>query len=160
MGIFSLEPGLAVWTWVAFGFLLFILSKFVYPTLFQNIKEREKAIGEAVDNASAIKKRLESIEEEHQEILNTARKKSDQILRDTREDADKLKKELLAKAEQEAAVVMEEAKTRIQEERKIAFEAMKKELSELVCTGSEKIIGHAFLKENDKFWVKELVDKI
>lgn len=160
MGIFSLDPGLAVWTWVSFGLLLFGLSKFAYPTLLRNIKDREKAISDAVDNADAIKERLKSIEVEHETILAEARKKSDGILRQTREDADKLKRELYEKAENEAAAVLEEAKRRISEERDIAIESMKKEMINLICESSEKLVQRSFLKDDDKLLVKELVDEL
>ena len=160
MGIFNLEPGLAVWTWVAFGILLFIMSKFVFPTLIQNMKEREKVISDAVDNADMIKQRLADIETEHAEMLSKARKESDKILRQTRDSADTLKKDLMLKAEDEAAAVIEEAKARIDEERKIAVASMKKEIALMVCDSTEKVIDHAFLEEDDKKWVEKLVDNM
>ena len=159
MGIFSFEPGLAIWTWVAFGLLMFIMSKFVFPTLLQNIKEREKAISDAVDNADEIKKRLDDIESEQKEILKKARINSDKILRQTREGAEQLKKELMIKAENEAAEILEEAKNRILEERKIAVESMKQEIALMICDSTEKVIGHSLTKNEDKKWIEELVTK-
>ena len=82
------------------------------------------------------------------------------MLRQTREDADKLKKELFEKTEREATLILEEAKERITEERKIAIESMKKDLFELICDSSEKVIGRSFVKEEDKTWTRELVDKL
>jgi F-type H+-transporting ATPase subunit b len=160
MGIFSFEPGLAIWTWVAFGLLMFIMSKYVFPVLIQNLKEREKAISDSVDNADAIKKRLDDIEIEHEKIIAEARKKSDSIIIEARKNADVLKKELLQKAEKEASAVLEEAKERINEERKMAMASMKKDIVEMICEGSEKVIGHAFLKDADKKWTEGLVDDI
>ena len=160
MGIFTIEPGLAIWTWVAFGILLFIMYKFVFPTLMQNIKEREKAISDAVDNADEIKQRLTNIESEHTEMISKAHKESDKILRKTRETASTLKKKLLLKAENEATAILEEAKSRIGEERKIAIESMKKDIAVMVSDSTEKVIDHSFLKDDDKKWVENLVDNI
>jgi len=160
MGIFDIEPGLAIWTWVAFGLLLFVMSKYVFPILIQNIKDREKAISDAVDNAEEIKKRLDKIEEEHSEIISRSKKESDKILRDTREQSEKLKKELLHKAEAEANEIIEEAKNRIDEERNIAVEEIKKEMATLICEITEKVVGHSFLEDVDRKWVKERVDDV
>ena len=160
MGIFSFEPGLVIWTWVAFGLLLFIMSKFVFPILMKNLKEREKAISDSVDNADAIKKRLNDIELEHKKILEEGKIRSDNIIIEARKSADKLKKELLHKAENEATTVLEEVKERINEERKIAMESIRKDIIELVCEGSEKVIGHSFLKDVDKKWTEELVNDL
>ncbi len=160
MGIFAFEPGLAIWTWVAFGLLMFVMSKYVFPVLLKNIKDREKAISDSVDNAEAIKKRLEDIEKEHKHIIVEAKKKSDGIIIDARKSADVLKKELLKKADAEALAVIEEAKERISEERKIAMASIQKDIVELVCDGSEKVIGHSFLKESDQKWTAGLIDDI
>ncbi len=160
MDIFSIEPGLAVWTWVTFGVLLFVLSKFVFPTLLKNIKDRENAINKSVDNAQEIKKRLNDIESEHKLVIEKSRKEADKILMATRKEAEVLKKDLLEKAQKEALIIISEAKMRIEEEKKRAFESIKKDIVELVCESSEKVVEHSFLKEQDKIWTKDLIEKL
>lgn len=160
MGIFNIEPGLAVWTWITFGLLFLLLSKFVYPTLFRNIKEREEAIEKAVDNALDIEKRLEAIDLEHKQIIAVARREADRILMKTRQEAEGLRRELSEKAESDASSILEEARARTLEDRKLAVESIKKEIVDLVCGSSEKIIGHSFVAENDRVWARELVDQL
>ena len=160
MGIFSFEPGLAIWTWIAFGILLFVMSKYVFPVILSNLKDREKAISDSVDNAEAIKRRLQEIDKEHAARIAEAKKQSDSLIIEARKSADALKKELLEKADSEASQLLEEAKERINEERKIAMASIKEDITELVCSGSEKVIGHSFLAESDKKWTEGLIDDL
>lgn len=160
MGIFSFEPGLAIWTWIAFGILLWVMSKYVFPVLLSNIKDREKAIADSVDNAEAIKKRLKNIDQEYADRMAEAKKESDNLIIEARKSAELLKKELLEKADAEAAQLLEEAKERINEERKLAMASIKDDITKLVCSGSEKVIGHAFLEDSDRKWTEGLIDDL
>ena len=158
MGIFSFEPGLAVWTWIAFAILLFLMSKYVYPVLLQNVKDRERAISDVVDHSEEIKRRLDKIEQEHRRIIENAKNEANEILRKTREDADLLKKEIMRKVESEASDILEQAKQRIAEERRIAIESIKSDLTEVVVETAEKVLGHSFLKEDDRQWIRSELD--
>lgn len=160
MGIFSIEPGLAIWTWITFGVLLFLLSKFVFPTLLQNIKDRENAISDSITNAEEIKKRLSDIELEYKNAIDKSRKEADKILMATRQEAEELKKDLFEKAELEASKILADAKVTIEEERRAAFDSIKKEIVELVCDGSEKLIGNSFVGKKERAWTKELIETL
>ncbi|MCK5735600.1 MAG: ATP synthase F0 subunit B, partial [Spirochaetaceae bacterium] len=69
MNLFTLDPGLVIWTWISFGILFVILWKFVFPPLMENLKNREKTIAKSIDDAAAIQKRLEEIEGERGDLL-------------------------------------------------------------------------------------------
>ena len=156
MDLFKLEPGLAVWTWIVFGLLLFILWKYLIPSLMKGVKDREKLISDAVDNAAKIEARLAEIEEEHAEIMKRTKEQADEILRKTREEAEVVRKRLLEKADEEARQVVELAKERMAEERAAMLEALRLELADFICDSSEKLIGRSFVSEKDREWTKEL----
>lgn len=160
MELFSLEPGLAIWTWISFGLLFFILWKFVFPGLLGSIKEREKKIAGAVDKAEEIENRLVEIEKEHKEIIAGARSEADGILRKTREESEVLRKKLLKKAEDEAQTMLAEARMKIAAERTAAIESIRSELADFVCDTSEKIIGTGFVEEKERDWARELVESL
>ncbi len=160
MGIFSLEPGLAIWTWITFGILLFLLSKFVFPTLLQNIKDRESAISQSVDNAAAIQQRLADIENEYKNVIAKGTQEADKIILTARQDAEVLKKEILEKTDLEAAKLLADARVAISEERKSAFDSMRKDIVNLVCQSSEKLIGHTFVTEKEQMWTEELIESL
>ncbi len=160
MELFKLDPGLAAWTWIAFGALLFILWKFVFPPLMKNIKTRERTIAKSVDNAAAIERRLGEIEEEREKILKEAGVKADEILHQTRKDAEVLKAKLVEKAEKEAENILVLARNKAAAEREALLQTLQEDLADFVCDASEKVIGASFISEKERQWTRELVKEL
>ncbi len=160
MELFAIEPGLAVWTWISFGLLFFILWKYVLPPIVKGLKEREKSIAGAVDNAREIEERLEGIKKEEAAILDKARAQADKMLGDTRKEADLLKKRLVEKAEEEASAIVAKARIRAAEEREVLLQALQEELADFVCETSEKVTGVSFTSDKDRKMVRELAKEL
>ncbi len=160
MELFAIEPGLAIWTWLSFGLLFFILWKFLLPSLLKSIRDREKTIAGAVDNAREIQERLDEIKKEEAEILVKARTQADKVLSDTRKEAEVLKSRLLAKAEEEAEAIVSRAKIKAVEEREVLLQALQEELADFVCDASEKVTGVSFTSEKDRKMVKEMAQTL
>ncbi|MFH1063107.1 MAG: F0F1 ATP synthase subunit B [Candidatus Omnitrophota bacterium] len=160
MDLFKIDPGLAIWTWIVFGITLTILWKFAFPALLSNIKIREKTIAQAINNAAQIEKRLSAIDEEQAEAIKASKAQSSEILRQTRDQAEMLRKELLAKAEEDAQDILAQAKIKINEERVAAIRLIRLDIADFVCDASEKVIGKSFIAKDDRDWVKELVETL
>jgi len=160
MDLFRIEPGLILWTWISFFILLIIMYKFVFPTLIQNIRDREKKISNSVDDAEQIRKTRENLKGERAAVLKKAQNKGAEILRQMRKETDLLKKELEEKAELDAADILKQAQAKAEEEKHIAIRQLKTELAEFVCDTSERIIGRAFVKEEDQKWTRELAERL
>ncbi len=160
MALFTLDPGLVIWTWIAFAVLFFVLWKFVLPPLLASIREREEKIAGSVDNAEEIQKRLEGIKKEQEEILKEARGQADKVLRETRKKSEVLRQELLKKAEKEAEEIVSLARIRAAEEREALLQSLQAELADFVCDASEKIIGSSFTAKKDHLFARELAEKL
>jgi len=160
MDLFKIDPGLAIWTWITFGILFFVLSKFVFPALMKNLKDRETLIADSVDKAASIEKQLAKIEKEHTEIIQRSRQEADEMLRKTRQEAEQVRVSLLEKAEKEAQAILDQVKQKIAEERAAAVQSVRSELTDFICDAAEKVVGHAFVAAEDRAWTKELVEKI
>jgi F-type H+-transporting ATPase subunit b len=160
MGLFKLDPGLGIWTWIIFGVLFFLLWKYAFPPLIRSIRDREESIARSVDNAARIERRLAEIELEHAEMVKTARSEADEILRRTREEAETVRMRLLEKAEAEAEAVLERVRGDIAEERAAAVEALRQEVAGLVLEASEKVIGRSFDSRDDRKWAEELAKRL
>ena len=160
MGLFNIDPGLAIWTWLSFGILFLILRKFIFPSVMKNIKTREAKIAQSVDNASRIEQRLKEIEEEHSEMLKQTKNEADDIIRKTRAEAEALRKKLLSDAEKAAEELIAQAKIKISEEREAVIQSMRNEIADFVCEASEKIIDRTFVDKKDREWAKELAETL
>ena len=160
MELFKVDPGLAIWTWIVFGGMFLILWKFAFPRILESIKTREETIAQAVTKAAQIEKRLSDIEQEQAAMIKASKAQASEMLRQTRHQAEILKKELLQKAEQEARDVLAEARIKIDEERTAVIQSIKSDLADFVCDTSEKIVGRSFVADQDRDWVKELAETL
>jgi F-type H+-transporting ATPase subunit b len=158
--LFSLDPGLAIWTWVSFAILCGILTKWVFPALLKNLKDRETLIARSVDDAQQIDARLKAIEQERIEILRKAQSDAESLLQKVREDADVLKHTLQEEAEREAAAIVAQGKARMVEERQALIEALREELAEFVLTCAGTVVGSTLSGAREREWSRDLVKRL
>jgi len=160
MELFSLDPGLAIWTWITFGLLFLVLWKFVFPPILRTIADREAFIARGVDNARAAEEKLKQMEQEHRELIRKAREEADGLLREARTESDKLKERLLESARQEAREIVQEGRTAAEAERQALIASLKEEIAGLICDSSEKVVGRSFLDSDDRAWAREMAESL
>ena len=105
------DPGLYIWTIVTFLVLVAALAKFAWRPLLEALERRQDAIRKSLDDAQKAKQELERLHVESQRILAAARTEADQILSNTRSDANRFREELKQKAQAEAAGIVKNAET-------------------------------------------------
>ena len=97
-----------------FTILFFLLSKFVFKPLFKMLEERRQKIQEGVLKEEKAEEKLNSLreldkklkiknEEDRKKVLLEAQEEADKRKEKTLEDLNQIKKDLLLKAEKEAA---------------------------------------------------------
>jgi F-type H+-transporting ATPase subunit b len=155
MDLFKLDPGLAIWTWVSFAILFFLLSRFLFPSLMRSINERERRIAAAVDHAAEIEGRLAAIQAERETVLKQAQAEAAEIVRKARADAENLRHSLIAQAEAEAQGVIDQSRQKIAEERQLMVNSLRHELAAFVCDSAETVVGTAFVGEAERSWARE-----
>ena len=160
MALFSLDPGLMVWTWITFALLFFVLTKFVVPGILKNLQDREDYIHSSVDKTAEIEKRLEKMNGERDELIKNAGREADRLLKETRQQAEELRKKLAAEAEEEAREIIQMSRKQMEAERRAMMAAMQDELVELICGTSEKLVGTAFVGKKEEELTRELVKRI
>ena len=160
MALFSLDPGLVVWTWITFGILFAVLAKFVVPGILKNLQDREDYIHSSVDKTAEIETRLQKMNGERDEIIKKAEKEADNLLMEIRQQAEELRKKLAADAEAEAQEIIRMTREQLETERKAMIESLQEELIELICNTSETLVGTAFVSDKEKELTRELVKRI
>ncbi len=155
MDLFRLDPGLALWTWITFALLFFIVAKWVLPPLLRRLDEREHLIAKAVDDAIALEERLKAIDREKEDVLARARAEGEALLRQVRQEAASLRQSLLEQALRDVETLSAQGRVRVDEERQVALAALRDELADfaLACAGA--IVGTALVGDKERSWVRE-----
>ena len=97
-----METDLALWTAVVFLCLLAILWKFAWGPLAAALDRRERGIADQIAEAEAANQKAKDVLADYQQKLADAKDEVRGILDQGRRDAEKLGRELLDKAKEEA----------------------------------------------------------
>src|ERR687893_2188106 len=94
-GSFLVKPGigLMIWTLLAFGATLYILSKLAFPKISEQLDKRQRAIEESIDTAERTKTEAEQILAEYRQRLTEARTQADEIVAKARRAAEQHQEE-------------------------------------------------------------------
>lgn len=154
-GLLSVNGGLAFWTVLTFLLLVFLLSKFAWKPILSALKQREDAIKDSLEQAEKAKEEAKQILAENQNSLAKAEEESKKIIEQSRLFAENLKEQMLRDSKAQAQKLLDDATAEIERKKNAAFDELKNQIADISIKAAEKI-----LKENlDADKNKKLVDK-
>ena len=141
------STGLLFWMSLTFFVVLFILWKFGFPVITNMVKERQAFINDSLRKAHEANERLANIQKEGESILQDAREKQAQILKEAAETREAIVEQAQEKARQEGARLLEDARLAIEQEKKAAIADIRKQVATLSVEIAEKVL-RANLKDD------------
>ena len=125
---------------LAFLVVFGILAKYGFPAITNMVDERNRYIDESLRKAHEAQERLANIEKEGESILQEAREKQAQILKEAAETRDAIVEQAQAKARSEGARLLDEAKMAIEQEKKAAIADIRQQVATLSVDIAEKVL--------------------
>ena len=104
---------MVVWTWILFFITLGALYKLAWKPILEALDRREEEVQESMDNAERIREELDDIEEKRARIIGEADEKSKAVLEAARKGAHEQARTIEAKAQEEADIMVENARREI-----------------------------------------------
>ena len=141
------STGLLFWMSLTFFVVLFILWKFGFPVITNMVKERQAFINDSLRKAHEANERLANIQKEGESILQDAREKQAQILKEAAETREAIVEQAQEKSRQEGARLLEDARVAIEQEKKGAIADIRKQVATLSVEIAEKVL-RANLKDD------------
>lgn len=145
----SPDPGLFIWSTVAFLILFFLLSKFAWKPIVQALDERERSIEDALSKAEMAKAEMAKLISENEDLLREARLERDNILKEAKEIKDQIISDAKESAKGEGAKLIESAKVEITNQKLAAMAEIKNQVSTLSLDIAEKVLRKQ-LEDQDK----------
>lgn len=161
MDLVTPNPGLILWTTLAFLILLFILGKYAWKPILKAITDRENSIESALLRADALREEMARLTNENEALLKQARAERDTILA----EATKVKNQIIAEAkdsaQKEGARQLELTRMEINSQKAIAMAEVKNQVAALSIEIAEKVLRKQFedSKKQDEL-VKELLKEV
>lgn len=125
---------------VAFLLLVWLLGKFVYPTLMRTIDARQEKIQESITSAEQAKKDAEKSQEAIQKLLETARRDAQHIVSTAKDEASIVLAEADTKAAIRAQAIVEAAHTEIAKDIAAARKRLHDEMIDIVAVATSTVL--------------------
>jgi F-type H+-transporting ATPase subunit b len=158
--LFSVDPGLMIWTIITFVIVLVILRMTAWKPLMEALEARQQSIEGAIEQARHIKAEAEALLAKYETMLASAKDESREILEEARRDGAKVQAEIRERAHQEA----EEFKDRAHREIELAKDGALKEIWDQAASLStelaSRILGRTLDGSDQERLVQELVGEM
>ncbi len=145
---------------IAFGILVWVLSKYIFPVLMRAVDERQKRIEESNTAAIEATKQAEATEARLQKMLKTARSEAADIVTTAKEEAATLMAKSEEKSKVQAERIVAQAHENIAKDVLAAKRALHNETVELVAQATEKVVGKTVSENVDKQLITESLKEV
>ena len=137
-----LDPnyGLVLWTILTFILLLVVLRWIAWKPLLEALGRREELVRSSVERAEQAKHEAEQLLDQHRKQLAQAEAEVQRILSEGRSFGDKLKDEIVAKANQQSRRMIEQAQQEIERDKDSALSQLRTEVANLAIQAAGKIL--------------------
>jgi F-type H+-transporting ATPase subunit b len=153
--ILTPNGGLMVWTLVIFVILLFVLGRYAFGPITEQVRKREQALTDALESAKNDRDEAAKLLAEQRRQLEAARDEGQKLIADARGAADRSRQDLVAQAHQQQQDILNRTREEIRSERDKAIAELRREAVDLAILGAGKVIE----KNLDDRTNRELVEK-
>jgi F-type H+-transporting ATPase subunit b len=163
MGIFDLVPlntSLIFWEVITFAILLFLLYRYVYPPIREQIDKRQKEIEGAIDEAQKTREEARELLAEYRRQIEEARGEGRRILEDARKQADAQRERTKKEAREEGDRIIQRAREEIGRERESALRDVRREVADMVINASGQVLARSVDRDEHERLVAQALDDL
>jgi F-type H+-transporting ATPase subunit b len=161
-GNFLVSPnvGVMLWTLIAFGITVVLLSRLVFPRISEALAKRQKAIEDSIDSAQRTREEAEKLLGEYRERLHEARAQSDEIVQRARQTAETHEREAKEHARELAGEASARAARDIEAATARALSELRSEVANLTVMATEKVTRKVLDSSDQKRLVEEALGEL
>ncbi|MDQ3278039.1 MAG: F0F1 ATP synthase subunit B [Bacteroidota bacterium] len=161
MRLLTPELGLLFWTLIAFLVVFFVLRKFAWRPILSSLEQREKSIAGSLATAEQVKREMAQLKSENEELMARAREERAAMLKEARDTKDRIVAEAKEQAKVEANKIILDAQQQINAQKMAALTDVKNQVGKLVVDVTEKVLRKQLAgNEAQESHIKGLIDDI
>lgn len=161
MSLITPDFGLLFWMAIVFIVVLGILWKWGFPAIIKMVNDRKAFIDDSLRKAHEANERLVNIQKEGEVILQEAREKQAQILKEAADSRIAIVEQAQAKARDEGDRLLSEAKTVIEAEKQNAICDIRSQVAELSVQIAEKVLREKLSGDDRQMaMINKLLDEV
>ena len=148
------ETAELVWGIIGFSILMAFMAKYAFPKINELLEQRGAAIQGQITEAEAARADAERLRRQYEEQLADSRGEASAIIEEARQQGERLRADIVSKAEQDASQIVARAREDVEAERG----RMMADLRSQVAVLSVELAGKIVQKELDPAQHRALVD--
>ncbi len=161
MNLLIPDLGLIIWNLLAFLLVLYILAKFAWKPILKSLKERETGIADALATAEKVKLEMTQLKSENEALLAKAREERAQMLKEAKDTKEKIISDAKEAAKTEANRILVDAQASIEQQKNAALTEVKNQVGNLVIEVAEKILRRELAnKAEQENYIKQLANEV
>jgi F-type H+-transporting ATPase subunit b len=145
---------------IAFLLVFGVLAKFAFPAINKMLAERSGKIRGDLEKAEQARTQAETELADYREQLAGARDEANRIIEEARRTADQLRRDLAAKAEQEAQATVVRAQEEIRAERDRVFQELRAQVGEIAVELAGRVVGRSLDAKAHARLIDEYIDEV
>ena len=160
MSLLLPDAGLLFWMLLAFSVVFCVLYKYGFPIITSMIDARKQYIDDALKGAKEANEKIADIERQCNGLIEEARQRQVEILREAAAAREQIIKEAHEKADAESVMIVTTAKQEIERQREDALNAVREEAAKIALAVAEKILRRELAGEQrQQEYIERLVDE-
>jgi F-type H+-transporting ATPase subunit b len=161
MDLITPDFGLVFWTTVVFLIFWIFIGKKLISAIVKAIQQREDSIENSLQAAERAKSEMQQLSNDNAIAIKRAQEEASLILKEARDLKAQIETNAQAKAKEDAAKIIAEAKVEIDKQKQSAMLEVKQEISKLAVGIAEKVLAKELDTSKDQqSLINHLVDQI
>ena len=158
--LLQFEPGLMIWTVVTFLVTFVALRLIAWKPILSVLDEREGRIRESLQKAEQAKAEAERAIAENQANMEASLRRSQELVAEARQEADRVRTQAREEARDEARKIMEEGRRQLDVERRAAIADIRQEAAGLAIRAAEQLLKKNLGEDENRQLVQEFLDQL
>ena len=154
--LLQFDPGIGIWTLVAFVILLVLLKRFAWKPILDSVVERDRKIKESLSAAERMQEESRKQSDDQKKILAESHEQAAKIVAEARKSAESVKDQVLELAQAEKDKILAAAHEEISNLTVQAKGELRKFSAELAVSAAQKILEDQL--DHDK--ARKLADRM
>lgn len=160
MSLLLPDAGLLFWMLLAFGVVFVVLYKYGFPIIVSMIEARKQYIDEALKGAKEANERIAGIEQQCNVLIEDARRKQVEMLREATVAREQMMKEARENAEAETGKMIAAARMEIEQQREDALKSVREEAAKVAIAVAARVLRSELSdKASQQGYIEKLVDE-
>ncbi|HJU02908.1 MAG TPA: F0F1 ATP synthase subunit B [Actinomycetes bacterium] len=149
-----------IWGTIAFLILLVLMYRTVWPSVDKAFKDRRANIEGKLEEAERERQEADELLEQYRRRLRDAEDETQRILDEARANAERLRRDLMAKAEADAGRELDRARQAIRSERDQAIGQLRNEVGTLAIELATRVVGDSLDRERQLRLVDQYIEEL